>query len=238
MTAPRRVLVADDHPPIRGSIRRALEEHGFEVCAEVATAADSVAAADRERPDLCLLDVRMPGNGIAAAAQIAARLPETAIVMLTVSDCDGDLFAALRAGVQGYLLKDIDPARLALALEGVLAGEAALPRTLVARVLDEFRARRRRRRLLLPGGRGSTLTDREWETLELLADGLSTAEAAERLLVAPVTVRRHAASIVKKLQVSDRRSLLRLLHEPGHPPSQEEGFAYSSAGRTRASDSS
>jgi DNA-binding NarL/FixJ family response regulator len=211
--------VADDHPPLRASVKRALEEHGFEVCFEAANAADSVAAAERERPDVCVLDVQMPGNGIAAAAQIAARLPETAIVMLTVSDSDEDLFAALRAGAQGYLLKDMDPGRLPLALEGVLAGEAALPRALVARVLDEFRTRRRRRRLLLPGGRGCTLTDREWETLEFLAEGLSTAEVAERLLVAPVTVRRHAAAIVKKLNVGDRRSLLQLVRAAEtHPP--------------------
>jgi DNA-binding NarL/FixJ family response regulator len=211
--------VADDHPPLRASVKRALEEHGFQVCFEAANAADSVAAAERERPDVCVLDVQMPGNGIAAAAQIAARLPDTAIVMLTVSDSDEDLFAALRAGAQGYLLKDIDPGRLPLALEGVLAGEAALPRALVARVLDEFRTRRRRRRLLLPGGRGCTLTDREWETLELLAEGLSTAEVAERLLVAPVTVRRHAAAIVKKLNVGDRRSLLQLVRATEtHPP--------------------
>lgn len=211
--------MADDHPPLRASVKRALEEHGFEVCFEAANAADSVAAAERERPDVCVLDVQMPGNGIAAAAQIAARLPDTAIVMLTVSDSDEDLFAALRAGAQGYLLKDMDPGRLPLALEGVLAGEAALPRALVARVLDEFRTRRRRRRLLLPGGRGCTLTDREWETLELLAEGLSTAEVAERLLVAPVTVRRHAAAIVKKLNVGDRRSLLQLVRAAEtHPP--------------------
>ena len=203
------------------------------MCAEVANAADSLVAAVRERPHLCLLDVQMPGNGIAAAAQIAARLPETAIVMLTVSDGDDDLLAALGAGADGYLLKDIDPARLALALEGVLAGEAAVPRILVARLLEEFRAGRRRRRRLLPGGRGSTLTDREWETLELLAQGLSTAEAAERLLVAPVTVRRHAASIVKKLHVPDRRSLLRLLRERESLPTKEDGAAYSSAGRNR-----
>ena len=208
------------------------------MCAEVASAADSVAAAERERPDVCLLDVHMPGNGIAAAAQIAARLPETAIVMLTVSDSDEDLFAALRAGAEGYLLKDMDPARLALALEGVLLGEAALPRPLVARVLDEFRARRRRRRLLLPGGRGSTLTDREWETLELLAAGLSTAQVAERLLVAPVTVRRHAASIAKKLDVSDRRSLLQLLRDPAPRPTEEQGRTYSSAGGTQGSEGS
>jgi DNA-binding NarL/FixJ family response regulator len=224
--ASRRVLVADDHPPLRASVRRALEEHGFEVCSEAASASDSVAAAERDRPDVCVLDVHMPGNGIAAAAQIAALLPETVIVMLTVSDSDEDLFAALRAGAQGYLLKDMNPERLPLALEGVLAGEAALPRALVARVLDEFRARRRRRRLLLPGGRGSTLTTREWETLELLAAGLSTAEAAERLLVAPVTVRRHTSSIVKKLDVSDRRSLLQLLREPGRHLPEEKGQSY------------
>jgi DNA-binding NarL/FixJ family response regulator len=214
---------------LRASVRQALEAHGFVVCVEVANAADSVAAAERERPDVCVLDVQMPGGGIAAAAEIAARFPEIAVVMLTVSDSDDHLFAALRAGAQGYLLKDMDPDRLPLALEGVLAGEAALPRALVARVLDEFRARRRRRRLL-PGGRGATLTDREWETLELLAAGLSTAETAERLLVAPVTVRRHAGSIVKKLDVPDRRSLLRLFGEPGGHPTEEEGRTYPSAG--------
>jgi DNA-binding NarL/FixJ family response regulator len=221
--------VADDHPALRASVRRALEEHGFDVCVEAANAADSVAAAERERPDVCVLDVHMPGDGIAAAAEIAARFPEIAVVMLTVSDSDDHLFAALRAGAQGYLLKDMDPDRLPLALEGVLAGEAALPRALVARVLDEFQARRRRKRLL-PGGRGATLTDREWETLELLAAGLSTAETAERLLVAPVTVRRHAASIVKKLDVPDRSSLLRLLREPRGHPTEEEGRTYPSAG--------
>jgi DNA-binding NarL/FixJ family response regulator len=220
--------VADDHPPMRASVRQALEKHGFVVCVEAANAADSVAAAERERPDICVLDVHMPGDGIVAAAEIAARFPEIAVVMLTVSDSDDHLFAALRAGAQGYLLKDMDPDRLPLALEGVLAGEAALPRALVARVLDEFRARRRRRRL--PGGRGATLTDREWETLELLAAGLSTAETAERLLVAPVTVRRHAGSIVKKLDVPDRGSLLRLLREPGGHPAEEEGRTYPSAG--------
>jgi DNA-binding NarL/FixJ family response regulator len=226
--------VADDHPTLRASVCRALEEHGFDVCAEAATAGDSVTAAERLRPDVCVLDVRMPGGVIAAAAEIAALLPETVVVMLTVSDSDDDLFAALRAGARGYLLKDMDPARLPLALEGVLAGEAALPRALVARVLDEFRARRRRKRFL-PGGRGDTLTDREWETLELLAGGLSTAETAERLLVTPVTVRRHAASILKKLDVPDRRCLLGLLHEPERHLTEEEGPAYPSAGRARTS---
>ncbi len=104
-------------------------------------ASEAVDAATRERPDLCLLDIRMPGSGIAAAWEITARLPETKVVMLTVSRDDDDLFAALRAGASGYLLKDTDPARLAHALDDVLAGEAAIPRSLVARLAEEFRER-------------------------------------------------------------------------------------------------
>ena len=118
----------------------------------------------------------MPGHGITAAREINAALPETAVVMLTVSRDDSDLFAALRAGARGYLLKDIDPARLPMALEGVLAGEAALPRGLVARLIDEFRTRddaARRRE----GPLGS-LTDREWEVLRRMQQGMSTAEMA------------------------------------------------------------
>lgn len=205
--------MADDHPALRRSVRAALEEAGFEVCAEVDTAGAAVAQACDQRPDVCLLDIHMPGNGISAAAQITARLPDTAVVMLTVSGNDVDLFDALRAGASGYLLKDMDPARLPHALRGVLAGEAALPRTLVARVLDEFRERGRRRRLPLVGDRGVQLTSREWEILDLLREGLSTAEIAERLFVSKVTVRRHVSSILKKLQVPDRRSALQLLHE-------------------------
>jgi DNA-binding NarL/FixJ family response regulator len=205
--------VADDHPALRRSVRTALEEGGFEVCAEVDTAGGAVDEAWEKRPDVCLLDIHMPGNGISAAAQITARLPETAVVMLTVSGNDVDLFDALRAGASGYLLKDMDPARLPHALRGVLAGEAALPRALVARVLDEFRERGRRRRLPLVGGRGVQLTSREWEILDLLREGLSTAEIAERLFVSKVTVRRHVSSILRKLHVPDRKSALQLLDE-------------------------
>jgi DNA-binding NarL/FixJ family response regulator len=177
----------------------------------VDTAATAVEAALRERPDLCLLDIHMPGNGISAAAEIVSRLPETAVVMLTVSRNDADVFDALRAGAAGYLLKDIDPKRLAFALRGVLAGEAALPRTLVARVLEEFRERTRHKRLPIRGGRGVELTSREWEVLEFLRQGLTTAAIAERLFVSKVTVRRHVASALKKLHVPDRRAALELL---------------------------
>jgi DNA-binding NarL/FixJ family response regulator len=213
VTEPVRVLVADDHPALRRSVRMALEQDGFVICGEADTAAATLELALRDRPNLCLLDIHMPGNGIAAAAEITARLPGTAIVMLTVSQNDADLFDSLRAGAAGYLLKDMDPSRLAHALRGVLSGEAALPRALVARVIDEFRERGRRRRLHLFGERGVELTSREWEILDLLRQGLTTAEIAERLFVSKVTVRRHVSAILRKLRVTDRKAALRLVEE-------------------------
>jgi DNA-binding NarL/FixJ family response regulator len=208
-----RVLVADDHPALRQSVRTALEQGGFVICGEADTAAAALELALRDRPEVCLLDIHMHGNGIAAAAEITARLPGTAIVMLTVSRNDADLFDSLRAGAAGYLLKDMDPSRLAPALRGVLSGEAALPRALVARVIDEFRERGRRRRLHLLGDRGVELTSREWEILDLLRQGLTTAEIAERLFVSKVTVRRHVSAILRKLRVTDRKAALRLVGE-------------------------
>ena len=207
------MLLADDHPPTRAGVRGALEGEGFSVVAEVGTADDAVATALRERPDVCLLDINMPGNGIAAAAGIAAELPDVAIVMLTVSRDDSDLFDALRAGASGYLLKDTDPGRLPHALRGVLDGEAALPRTLVARVIEEFQARAQRRRLAFAKNRGVQLTEREWQVLELLHQRLATGEIAQRLGVSGVTVRSHIAAILKKLRVPDREAAMRLLDE-------------------------
>ncbi|HKG43510.1 MAG TPA: response regulator transcription factor [Gaiellaceae bacterium] len=209
MTAKLRVLIADDHPLTRVGIRLALERGGFDVCAEADDGPSAVEAAERERPDVCLLDVQMPGSGIQAAEGIATRVPEAAIVMLTVSRRDSDLFDALRAGASGYLLKDTDPQRLPLALQGVLDGEAALPRHLVALVIDEFRERGRRRPLLKR--RGVVLTDREWEVLELMSQGMTTFEIADRLFIEPVTVRTHVSAILKKLHVSSRKAALQLL---------------------------
>lgn len=206
-----RVLIADDHAPTRAGVRAALEAGGFVVCAETADGAEAVEAAIREEPDVCLLDVLMPRQGgIEAAAEIAARLPGTAIVMLTVSADEDDLFAAIRAGAGGYLLKDVDPGRLPAALEGVLAGEAAIPRRLVGRIVEEFGERRRRRIPLLTSG-GAELTRREWEILELLRGGASTAEVAERLRISQVTVRRHVSEVLRKLRVPDRGAAFELL---------------------------
>ena len=206
-----RVLIADDHPPTRAGVRAALEHDGFVICAEAADARGATEAARRERPDVCLLDVHMPGGGIHAAETIARALPEAAVVMLTVSRADADLFDSLRAGASGYLLKDIDPVRLPSALRGVLAGEAALPRRLVSLLIEEFRERKRRRRIPLVGRRSVELTDREWEVLELMKQALTTHEIATRLFISPVTVRTHVASILRKLQVPTREAALELL---------------------------
>jgi len=205
-----KILIADDHPATRAGVRAALEGSKFTICAEEADAMSAIDAALEVNPDICLLDIHMPGNGIVAAKEIRSALPSCAIVMLTVSGNDDDLFAALRAGAQGYLLKDTDPARLPHALDGILAGEAALPRTLVARVLEEFRGRASRRRLPIRQG-GPELTAREWEVLELMGEGFSTAEIAERLFISAVTVRTHVAAILRKLQVADRKAAISLL---------------------------
>jgi DNA-binding NarL/FixJ family response regulator len=188
----------------------ALAGEGFTVVAEAADGPAAVEAALSERPAIALLDVNMPGSGIKAAEKISEALPETVVVMLTVSRDDDDLFAALRAGASGYLLKDTDPGRLPFALRGVLEGEAALPRGLVARLIEEFRTRGKRRRLPLMRQRGVELTEREWEVLEMLHEGLSTAQIAERMSISPVTVRRHVSEILKKLRVTSRAEAIKL----------------------------
>jgi len=207
-----RVVIADDHAPMRGRVRKALEEGGCQVLGEGASAEDAVRLAVEHRPDVALLDIHMPGSGIRAAQEIRQALPETAIVMLTQSGEDDDLFDSLRAGAAGYLLKDTDPEQLADRLRGVLVGEAAMSPRLVARVMDEFRAPAKRRfRRASPAA--DKLSAREWEVMELLAEGLSTEVVASRLFVSPTTVRVHVSAVLKKLRVKDRDSALRILRE-------------------------
>jgi DNA-binding NarL/FixJ family response regulator len=211
MSAPAKILIADDHPATRTGVRRVLEADGFVVCAEAATAGEAVKRAVAERPDVCLLDVHMPGGGVQAAREIAERVPDALIVMLTVSRDDDDLFDALRAGAVGYLLKDIERAQLPGALRGVLSGEAAMPPTLVARLIGQFQNHQKQRRRVLRSRPGVQLRRREWEVLELLRDGLTTAEIAQRLFIADVTVRSHVSSILRALHVSSREDAVRLL---------------------------
>jgi DNA-binding NarL/FixJ family response regulator len=212
---PANVLIADDHAPTRDDVRRALERGGgFTVCAEAGDASEAVQAALREQPDICLLDVCMPGRGVGAAWEIRARLPDTKIVMLTVSEDESDLFAALRAGAEGYLLKTVDLERLPNALRGVLDGEAPIQRTLVARILERFHGHDPRRRQLVPIGElASHLTSREWEILELLAQGRSTSEIARELVLSQSAVRVHIAALVKKLAVENRAAAVALFQK-------------------------
>jgi DNA-binding NarL/FixJ family response regulator len=207
---PLTVLLADDHPAVRAGVRAALEAGGLTICAEVGSAEDAVEAAAEHRPDVCLLDVRMPGGGIWAAKEISDRIEDTIVVMLTVSSAEEELFEALRAGASGYLLKDMDPKRLPSLLRAAVVGEAPLPPTLVARLVDEFRARGRRRFLALPQRRSVELTSREYEVLELLRKGLTTADIAERLFISRITVKRHISSVMQKMDVRTRADAVRL----------------------------
>ena len=206
------VVLADDEIPTRAGVRRSLESSGFRIVAESSSASGAVESAIAHRPDVCLLAVGMEGNGITAAEQIRNALPETKIVMLTASDRDEDLFAALRAGAEGYLLKSTSPERLPHAVQGVLDGEAALPRELTARLIREYRDRGRRRRLpFLVAGENVEFTTREFEVLERLRKGDRTAAIAGQLRISEVTVRRHVSAILRKLGAPDRRSALELL---------------------------
>jgi DNA-binding NarL/FixJ family response regulator len=206
------VLLADNHGAIRAGVRRALEADGFRIVAEASNAAEAIAAAVLRRPDVCLLSVHMPGDGIVAAERIRAALADTKIVMLTRSDRDEDLFGSLRAGADGYLLKTTPVERLPYAVRGVIQGQAALPRELTTRLIREFRDRGRRRRLPhAVSGDEIELTAREFEALEHLRKGESTAKIANSLQISEVTVRRHIATTLHKLGVSNRRGAIELL---------------------------
>jgi DNA-binding NarL/FixJ family response regulator len=199
----------------------ALEGAGFVIVAEVGSAEAAVEAAIRHRPDLCLLDVSMPGGGIAAAERIRVAVPETKIVILTASQDERDLFDALLAGASGYILKDVSADRLPHILRGVLAGESALPRNVERRLVEEFRASEGAQetagRRFVPHRHGTPvqLTSRELDVLDLLARQLPTGEVAHRLGISEATVRRHVSSAMQKLDVPDRESAVRLVARAG-----------------------
>ena len=213
-----RVLLADDHAPTRQIVRQALVSQGFDVVADVGSGTAAVAAARNLRPDVCVLDIHMPGGGITAANDISHALPGTAVVMLTASEDDRDLFAALRAGASGYLVKGMDLERIGPSLRSALAGDTILPRWLVRQVVEEFQPPPRRRLFLPNRAKQVDLTEREAEILDLMAEGLSTEEMAKRLFVAPVTVRSHIAAVLKKLQVKDRASAVQMSRQGSNRP--------------------
>ena len=204
-----RVIVADDHPRMRESITAILKSGGFAVLGAAADAEGAVVLARRHRPDVCLLDISMPGGGIEAARVIAAELPETTVVMLTVLVDDEHLFDALRAGAHGYLVKGGDPDQMLRGLRGALDGEPPLSPGLAMRVLDQY-ANRESRRVHVPNRGFVQLSPREAEVLDMLRQGMSTSSIAHRLCVSPVTVRSHVSAVLRKLDVTTRQAALAL----------------------------
>jgi len=211
-----RVLIADDHAIMRSGIRAALENADFDVVAEAANGPAAVREAVRTAPHLCLVDFYMPGGGVDTIHELHRLLPRTLVVVLTVSTSEEDMFDSLAAGAAGFVPKETAADRLPDVLRGVLEGEAALPRRLTAKLIEEFRRRRTRRPAIAHdtnGAFGNVLTERESDVLELLATGRATSQIAGELGISDVTVRRHISRIVRKIGVADRGAAIRRVHE-------------------------
>jgi two-component system, NarL family, nitrate/nitrite response regulator NarL len=191
----------------------ALEADGFITVAEAGDAAQAVALATRLQPDICLIDVELPGGGLNAIARIAKTAPGTLIVVLSGSDRPSDVVAAVTRGASGYLLKGLSGERLASTLRAAFAGEPAVSRSLVPHLVAEIRRESVRRLTLREGA--VTLTPREWEVGEMLVAENSTAEIADRLGVSPVTVRRHVGQLVRKLGAANREEAVETLRAYG-----------------------
>jgi two-component system, NarL family, nitrate/nitrite response regulator NarL len=207
------VLVADDDTAHRRGVRDALAANGFVVAGESGDAEGAINAATRLRPDILLLEIGLPGDGLSAIGRIVKASPKTLIVVLSRSKRPEDVVTALTRGAAGYLLKGISGERLAFTLRGAYEGEPPLSRSLVPHLVEEIR-RGSERRLLLPGG-AVTLTPREWEVGELLRDRHSTAEIADRLGVSPITVRRHVGLLLQKLGAGSREAAVGMLRVYG-----------------------
>jgi DNA-binding NarL/FixJ family response regulator len=198
-----RILIADDHPVFRHGLRAALAGlPDIEVCGDASDGAAAVAAAIALDADVVLMDLNMPQlSGIDATRELSVRAPRTAVLVLTMFDNDESLFTAMRAGARGYLVKGADQAEIVRAVHAVAAGEVVFGAGVAARALAFFAA--------APlGGRAARpfpeLTDREWEVLRLLADGLNNTTISQRLFLSEKTVRNHVSNIFSKLRVTDR----------------------------------
>ena len=216
---PRRVLIALA-PAAVVEIGASLDDERLVVCAMVETAEAAIQTADREKPDVCVVDVDLPGSGLSAAAGIRRVHPAAGILLLGRSDEGGDLLDAVLAGARGYAVKPCDPDRLLAEVSRLLSGELAITDEHVLELLHELEDRewRRRRRERMR----QILTERELEVLELLSRGRTTRQIAESCHVAPVTVRSHVAAIVRKLGVGDREAAVDayeggLTAHGGHP---------------------
>jgi DNA-binding NarL/FixJ family response regulator len=219
--APISVLLADDQPLARAGLRTLLESSdGIQVVAEASDGAEAVERTRSTRPDVVLMDIRMPGvDGLEATRRIVAdeRLAGVRVVVLTTFDLDEYVYEALRAGASGFLAKDVEPAELRHAVRVVARGDALLSPGVTRRLIAEFAARPARQP---PAAvRLSVLTDREREVLGLVGEGLSNEAIAERLFMAAATVKTHVSRIMSKLGAHDRAQLVVLAYETGlvHP---------------------
>ncbi len=197
--APIRLLLADDHKMLREGLRRSMVERGFDVVGEARDGAEAVELANSLRPDVILMYVSMPEiDGVEATRQIRERQSDVRIVMLTMH-ADQDVLAdAIRAGANGYLVKDCSTDEIASAIETVAGGETALSPRLAASMLAEVRRQEDQ------AEQTRVITKREEEVLQHIADGCSTPEVAERLYISQKTVKNHLASIYQKLDARDR----------------------------------
>jgi len=203
-----RVLIVDDHALFRDGIRSLLTARGFEVVGEAESGSEAVAKAGPLRPDVILMDVKMPSmGGLAATKAIKTADPAVKIVMLTVSEDDADLFEAIKAGADGYLLKKLRAEEFFDLLEGLERGEAAIPRPLAAKILHEF-ARSGGSGSSHSGDAGDRLTQREEEILTLLAQGRSNREIGEALTISENTVKFHTKHILDKLHLRSRAEVV------------------------------
>ena len=195
-----RILLADDHALFRDGVASLLTAWGHVVVGQARDGDEAVTLAARTNPDLVLMDVRMPvRSGVEATRRIKTAQPGVHIVMLTVSEDEDDLFGAIKAGAQGYLLKDLESAQLRRMLDAVANGEAAITPATAARILAEF-ARREQPEPIAP----DHLTRRELEVLRLVTDGLRNKEIAARLGISENTVKFHLKHILDKLHAQSR----------------------------------
>jgi DNA-binding NarL/FixJ family response regulator len=212
-----KVLLADDQTLVRAGFRVLLERgHDIEVVGEVADGAEAIEAVRRLRPDVVLMDIRMPVlDGLEATRRIVAdeRLADVRVVMLTTYELDEYVFEALRVGASGFLLKDVDPADLRQAVRVAASGDALLSPSVTRRLIDEFVAKVARRRT--DPERLSLLTDREREVMALVGGGLSNDEIARRLFMSPATAKTHVSRAMAKLGARDRAQLVVLAYETG-----------------------